>query len=509
MEKIKGFIEQKKNIRVLSMALAACAIVFVILVSTIKFDITESLPKFQLQMIALTYVFQLVLSGLLFGVCIYNILSKHDQDKFLYIVGGIAVVAAILLLMNYGLVSAIQAIVNEDFEEMGKSLVKLNSLNADFIKLAIYGNIGAGIYSGLLVYAAKSNPTAVNAATPVAIEAANIPAADTAATATTEASTETQVAATTAVATTPVTTDTVSNEAIVATLKTGLNKAKDLAIKLVAFLKTKKGLMTMAAIVAAIILLFVGKFIYGKMTMKEVDFTGKIELEFSGYNGEGSVSDPFNLDKSIEYDKTDKDLKNFVKTINFDISPDENLSNGDKVKLTAEFDEELAEELGIKPVNIEREYEVKGLEVLYTNVKEIPAKVVAEADKAAKKEVEDVKTTYFLDKNIYKETKFVSATPIAKYFTMFSDHPSSSGDCIQYVYKVKIEGLVDGKKETTDIYRFVEVNDVKSDLDGNNATIYSGDIYDNNFKEVKKDDEAISIFKKKLDDRNSYVEAFK
>ncbi|MEG0313691.1 MAG: hypothetical protein RR646_00300 [Erysipelotrichaceae bacterium] len=516
MEKTKGFIQQKKSIRVLGMALAVCAIIFALAVTQLKVDLGEELPKLQLQLIMISYVLQLGLSGLICGMCVYNILSKNDHDLFLLIVGGVTLLSTIFLIINYDFFTVVKSIIDRDIYGMGK-MMGFTKSDFQLMELAIYGNIGVGIYSTIIFFAAKSTLPATTVAT------ANIAAIDTTATSvTSEAidSTATTVATegtvattepteTIAVTATPVANDTVSTEAIVATLKGGLNKAKALVIKLLAFLKTKKGLITMAAIVAAIILLFVGKFIYGKMTMKEVDFTGKIELEYRGYNGEGSIVDQFSLNKSIEYDKTDKDLKNFVKTVQFDISPDNDLSNGDKVKITAEFDEELAEELGIKPINTEREFEVAGLTVLYASVKEIPANVVAEADKAAKKEVEDVKTTYFLDKRILKEAKFVSATPIAKYFTMFSKHPSPSGDSIKYVYKVKIEGLVDGKKETADIYRFVEVNNVKSDLDGNDAYINSGDIYNSDFKEVRTDEEAKSMYKKKLDDRDSYVEAFK
>ncbi|MEG1066431.1 MAG: hypothetical protein RSD85_02650 [Erysipelotrichaceae bacterium] len=476
MEKIKGILHQKKNIRILAITLFVCSLIFTLSLRNLEFELSKDLPKLKLQIVMISYVLQILLSSLICGMCIFHISSKNDHDKFLYITGSVSFFVAILLIINYDLVALIKLILNGAYIDF-LMLLEFFDSNFKFIELAVCSNLGLGIYAVISSIIDKPNKSTVNATIPPVTK--------------------------------PVINNSQSTEAIITTLKSEQSKTKDLIIKLKAFLKTKKGHITIAAIIVAIIMIFVAKFVYGRMTMKEVDLTGNIELEYEGNNGEGYVIHSSNLDKHIKYDYTDKELRKFIRTITFDILPDDELSNGDKIIVTAEYDESLAKKYNIKPINEEREIEVKGLHILYSSVKEIPDKVIAEADKVAKKEAEKIDLSNLSKTHKMKKPKFISATPIAKYFTIYDKKPNPYGDNIQYLFKIKVEGLVDDKEETVDIFCYVEVNNIKEDLNEDNADVFSGTVYDSNYQDAKTEDEAKSIFKKKLENRNSYVETFK
>ncbi|MEG2685123.1 MAG: hypothetical protein RR929_03565 [Erysipelotrichaceae bacterium] len=493
MEKVKGFLEQKKWIRLLSMALAACAIIFVLFMFLQKIEMGDNLNYFKLGVVLVCFISQLVLSVLLLGVCIYNILAKNDRDIFLLVVGGIALLSTFFLLKNYDFVAMVKMNFSDDVMDMINAWDLKFSL--DQISLVSYANIGAGFYSTVLFFAAKSSKSTAKAISPIAEEATSINATD---------------STTTSVTTTPVTNEEISNEAIVETLHTGATKAKALTSKTVAFLKTKKGKNTLVGIVAAIVLLFVGSFIYGKMTMTKIDLTGDLEIVFKGGDGNGSVPFESLQTDDIKYDKDDEDIQRFMNTVAIVATPDEGLSNGDKVMIAVAYDEDVAEALNIKISNPEREVEVKGLNALYKSAKDVPAAVIAKTDKLAQSEIESIQSNQFTSLEKMENFKVLSAKPIAKYFTMEYDKPNPLGDDIQYLYNLKIEGDIDDKKEIINAFYWVTINQVNEDIDANSVFRRTGiPVSDDSYNNVKTEEEAYFQLEKYLNSKYEYVEKFK
>lgn len=108
----------------------------------------------------------------------------------------------------------------------------------------------------------------------------------------------------------------------------------------------------------------------GKVTL---DFQEIADVDFSGLNGNGSIS--FEFDESIYEDgafleklypddtTAEAELKfiELLTNVDYTFSKEEDLSNGDEVTVTVEYDEEKFEERGIKVKNPEFTVTVEGL----------------------------------------------------------------------------------------------------------------------------------------------------
>ncbi len=133
------------------------------------------------------------------------------------------------------------------------------------------------------------------------------------------------------------------------------------------------GMVCLAAVVAVVLMIGANK---------RVKIMDCIEVETVGYDGSGSASAHIDEDKFFEaIGKANKELKDLddsgytmsslndalvmeelLCAVDFTVTPSENLSNGDKIVVTAEFDEDIAEKYDIKFTDLEAEFEVKGLE---------------------------------------------------------------------------------------------------------------------------------------------------
>lgn len=105
-------------------------------------------------------------------------------------------------------------------------------------------------------------------------------------------------------------------------------------------------------------------------TKIDMDVTYNINVEFMGINGEGRVLEP--IDKShIIYDKDNVDIASFIDNIEYIISPNENLYNGEKITVTTIYDNEMAEKLNLNVINSISEVEVDGLSTYIKDKKDI------------------------------------------------------------------------------------------------------------------------------------------
>ncbi|MEG1066429.1 MAG: hypothetical protein RSD85_02640, partial [Erysipelotrichaceae bacterium] len=228
--------------------------------------------------------------------------------------------------------------------------------------------------------------------------------------------------------------------------------------------------------------------------------------------GDGNGSVPFESLQTddIKYDKDDEDIQRFMNTVAIVATPDEGLSNGDKVMIAVAYDEDVAEALNIKISNPEREVEVKGLNALYKSAKDVPAAVIAKTDKLAQSEIESIQSNQFTSLEKMENFKVLSAKPIAKYFTMEYDKPNPLGDDIQYLYNLKIEGDIDDKKEIINAFYWVTINQVNEDIDANSVFRRTGiPVSDDSYNNVKTEEEAYFQLEKYLNSKYEYVEKFK
>ena len=106
-------------------------------------------------------------------------------------------------------------------------------------------------------------------------------------------------------------------------------------------------------------------------------------VSYDGYDGAGEAY----VDESdIDYDMTNAQLAQFVGDISFDIENNGELSNGDKVTVTAVYSKETAKQLKVVLKEESKQFDVSGLIVKYQSASEIDKTLYQKAYDAALQE---------------------------------------------------------------------------------------------------------------------------
>ena len=116
-------------------------------------------------------------------------------------------------------------------------------------------------------------------------------------------------------------------------------------------------------------LFFIAYFFF--LRTSEVDVTKHIILQYSGENGSAS------LRVRSEEISVNQRLQDFYDSLRFTATPSEDLSNGDTVTITVEYDHELAQQYHLEPINVVRTITVEGLPDRYENAAAIPQELLS------------------------------------------------------------------------------------------------------------------------------------
>lgn len=119
-----------------------------------------------------------------------------------------------------------------------------------------------------------------------------------------------------------------------------------------------QGLLIVILILMLIIVLgaagFVAYFMYGSEGRTEVDLVENIDiadLGLTGYDGEGILKyDEEYLASLIEYTGSSSKVRKFISGVSYTVTPDTDLSNGDKVTIKAEYEKSDASHAGVKVI---------------------------------------------------------------------------------------------------------------------------------------------------------------
>ncbi len=135
--------------------------------------------------------------------------------------------------------------------------------------------------------------------------------------------------------------------------------------------KSRKGLM-IGLVVILVIAAGVGIFMYIRANQSTELNLGKMmdEPKVEGYDGFANIEDDIKLDPQAEKDALSEiknedrkvEVKNFLESITYTADKTDNLSNGDEISITAEYDEALAEVLKLEIIGVKTKYKVSGLE---------------------------------------------------------------------------------------------------------------------------------------------------
>lgn len=98
----------------------------------------------------------------------------------------------------------------------------------------------------------------------------------------------------------------------------------------------------------------------------EVDVMKNIELVYTGENGSASVTVENNTED------LNQRIQEFMETVEYEVSPNSNLSNGDTIHIIATYDDELSMTYHYQPINTEKEFVVQGLNNRFESKDDIP-----------------------------------------------------------------------------------------------------------------------------------------
>lgn len=163
------------------------------------------------------------------------------------------------------------------------------------------------------------------------------------------------------------------------------------------------------------------------------DYTTDVTI--NGYDGE-AVAYPPSVDHSkldsLEYEQA-YHLSDVLSTVEFRVTPAENLSNGDKIKVEAVYDEDFAKRYNIKLTNLSDEVEVKGAVTRVTSKDITPDTLAAAVTRGSAKIKEELE---------YYDAENIACEHIGSFFLSAEEMEYWSGkydDELALVYKVTFD----------------------------------------------------------------------
>lgn len=113
---------------------------------------------------------------------------------------------------------------------------------------------------------------------------------------------------------------------------------------------------------------------FGFLKTTNIDVTDNIEIVYMGENGNASAAVETN------YTNLNQRMSDFMKTVRYQVTPDENLSNGDTIMVKSTYDHALANQYHFNPIHTSKAVIVEGLPSRYTFSTEIPIDFLEEAN---------------------------------------------------------------------------------------------------------------------------------
>ena len=177
----------------------------------------------------------------------------------------------------------------------------------------------------------------------------------------------------------------------------------------------------------------------------EVDVTKDAFLQYSGESGSGEVKV---RNEMLNYNQR---IQEFMDSVTYNVSPHQNLSNGDIITVQASYDEDLAKRYHIKPIESKREIVVTDLP---QRLDELP-----ELDDPFYKTLHE-KSKNYLDKNM--------KSILNEDFTVFDRDEKPKLDNSTYLYRVFLKSKnKEQKDKILDVYSieasFTEGEQIKKD----------------------------------------------
>ena len=208
----------------------------------------------------------------------------------------------------------------------------------------------------------------------------------------------------------------------------------------------------------------------------EIDVTKDIDLTYIGEEGKAKVEA-----KCCAVDINQR-MQKFYDSIEYTITPDKNLSNGDTIIVKATYDSLLAQQYHYKPIHEEKKIVVKGLPHRYEGLIKIPDEYLERIQKTSDAYIQKEKDKIFeteFDFNKKDRVKLVQQQVVYSAFM----HSTSNEKTDRVVTMYHLEFEWDGKGYS--LYYVVcvpEINDNQEinekDIYGQRAYLVEGEDYD-------------------------------
>lgn len=115
----------------------------------------------------------------------------------------------------------------------------------------------------------------------------------------------------------------------------------------------------------------------------EIDIMANAQYTYVGENGNASVT------VSAKQGDLNQRTQDFLNSVQYEVSPNTDLSNGDTIHVTATYDEALANQYHYQPKSVETDVVVKGLANRYSALEDIPKTLIQDGKDAAIDYVKD------------------------------------------------------------------------------------------------------------------------
>ncbi|MDD8049196.1 MAG: hypothetical protein PHH04_06330 [Thomasclavelia sp.] len=205
------------------------------------------------------------------------------------------------------------------------------------------------------------------------------------------------------------------------------------------FISTTKGKVISIVVVAALVIGTVIIVTNPFQKDTDIDLATDAYCTFTGINGKGEVNEELlNVNNSYEYSKNndDKDINAFLDTVTYTMDKKSGLSNGDTITVTANYDEEKADDLHLNITNDKCTLKVKDLEVLYQSSDKVTSDIVTKV-----KTVMDTSANQALKNTIDGDASISGAT--IEYQSMYFGFNNSTDDpsnMMVGIYKLSLSG---------------------------------------------------------------------
>ncbi len=345
MEKLKQFVT-RKNLLLVSMIGGILGLVLVlsymITINSTSFTSALSLLSFLCFLFYADFVLLLLLT---LGYA-FVIFFAQQKNVTMYVLGGCTLGAFISALICFPAVNAISQVLNGDFSAIFS--LAYSGANVDiWMILMLILQVASGVIGGYLRFVKKGEELSQEDLSQIQDAAKQVG-------------------------------DTARKAA--ADVASGTVKLSE---KWKAYYQTEKGkknVRIVGAVVAVAVVAIAGVSIWSSMQKTPIDLTSACEVTYSGYDGEGYAY----VYCDVDYDINDSQVATFVYDVTYTVENDGALSNGDKVKLTANYSEKTADSLKLKVENAERELTVEGLTPVYRTFADIPSDISSQFDQSTK-----------------------------------------------------------------------------------------------------------------------------